>query len=183
MDGMGFLELVRRRYSCRSYRPDPVPEEALARCVEALRLAPSACNRQPWRVVLATEPEVRRRLAEEALLPGIAMPWVVQAPVIAALSVRRDWLTHRVAPWFSGVRYDLLDPGIAGEHLVLAAAAEGLGSCWIGWIQPRAVRRILNLPGTFKPLALITLGYPAAEPETRSTRLPVEDICRRNRWE
>ncbi len=182
MNGADFLELVRRRYSCRSYRPDPVPEEVLTRCVEALRLAPSACNRQPWRVVLVTAPDLRQQLAAEALLPGISMPWVAQAPAMAALAVRRDWFTHRVAPWFSGVRYDLLDPGIAGEHLVLAAAAEGLGSCWIGWIRPHAVRRILGLPGSFKPLALITLGYPAAEPETRSSRLPVEEVCRRNRW-
>lgn len=181
MDQADFLELVKKRTSCRDYRPEPIPDALLHGCLEAARLAPSACNRQPWRLVVVKDPAQRERLRAEALLPGIPMPWIAAAPVIVALCAERKLLTHAVAPLFSGVRYDLLDPGIAGEHLVLAAAAAGLGSCWIGWIRPKAVRKILRLPFDFRPLALITLGFPASEREP-SSRLDLSLICREDRW-
>lgn len=181
-DLSNFLDLVKSRVSCRDYRPMPVPDEVLNACIEAARLAPSACNRQPWRLVVVRDPDRRRRLAAEALLPGIPMPWVGGAPVIVALCAEQELLTHRIAPWFSKVRYDLLDPGIAGEHLVLAATAAGLGSCWIGWINPKAVANILALPRKIKPLALITLGYPASNREP-SPRRALDEIRRHETWD
>lgn len=176
-----FLELVRHRESCRDYQETPVPEATLLRCLEALRLAPSACNQQPWRTVVVRDPLRRQRLCREALLPGISMPWLAKAPVLLALAAERKTVTHVLAPLFSGVRYDLLDPGIAGEHFVLAAAAEGLGSCWIGWIKPGKVREIVGFPRNFQVLALISLGYPASRRD-RTQRRNLDEICHFEQW-
>lgn len=178
---MNFLDLVRQRESCRDYLPDPVPDEVLERCLEAFRLAPSACNRQPWRAVVVRSPATREQICREALLPGLPMPWLAQAPVLIALATESELFTHRLAPFFSGVRYDLLDPGIAGEHLVLAAAAEGLGSCWIGWIRPAKLRKILHMPRSFQVLALISIGYPASRRDS-TKRKDLAEICRFESW-
>lgn len=170
------LDLIKTRVSCRDYLEQPVPEELISSCLEAARWAPSACNRQPWRFVVVRDQELRHRLCDEGLLPGIPMKWARQAPLIVALCVKKSFATHTLAPMISGISYQLLDAGIAGEHLVLEAHAQGLGSCWIGWIKPRKVRKLLALPSDITPVSLLTLGYPrtVAQP---SKRLDPDEIA------
>jgi nitroreductase len=144
--------------------------------LEAARLAPSACNRQPWRFVVATEATLRARLLDEGTLPGLGMVWAAQAPVILVLGVRKSLVTHRVAPLLSHVDYSLLDLGIAGEHAVLQAAELGLGTCWVGWIRPKVVRRIVGWPTEILPQALITLGWPTSRPDRPSPRLSLDEL-------
>ena len=172
----GFGELVAKRFSCRAYRADPVPRTALEQILEAARQAPSACNRQPWRFAVVTEPALRSRLLNEGLLPGLGMTWAAEAPVILVLGMKKSWITHRIAPLLSQVEYPLLDLGIAGEHAILQATELGLGTCWIGWIRPTVVRRILGWPADIRPQSLITLGWPTSRPEQGSPRLPLADI-------
>lgn len=172
----GFAELVAARFSCRAYRSDPVPRTAVERIIEAARLAPSACNRQPWRFVVATETALRARLLDEGILPGISMPWAAVAPVVLVLGMKKSFLTHQVAPLLSRVDYPLLDLGIAGEHAILQATELGLGTCWIGWIRPKQVRRIVGWPANIMPQALITVGWPASRPEQASPRLARDEI-------
>lgn len=179
-----FLGLAGRRRSCRRYDAErDVPPEALHYCFEAVRLAPSACNQQPWHLVGVRDSEMRNRLCNEALLPGINHDWMADAPVIVALCVKLSVLTHRVAPAFSGIPYYLLDAGIAGEHLVLAAAEQGLGSCWIGWIQEKRVRRLLNIPRRVRVPALITLGYPADPDHFARPGVPRRELETMVSWE
>jgi nitroreductase len=173
----GFAELVAARFSCRAYRTDPVPRTAVEQILDAARRAPSACNRQPWRFVVATDPALRARLLNEGTLPGINMGWATQAPVILVLGVHRSSITHRVAPLLSRVEYPLLDLGIAGEHAVLQATELGLGTCWIGWIRPRAVRRVVGWPAHITPQSMITVGWPAARPERAAPRLSLNEIA------
>ncbi len=167
---MTFLELTKKRLSCRSYLDKPVPSEVLAYCLEAAQLAPSACNQQPWRFIVVETPELRAELSRHALLPGISMPWVATAPVIVVLCAKKSLAVHGIAAMVSGVHYHLIDLGITGEHLVLAAEEQGLGSCWIGWFRAKAVRKILNLPRGLEPVSLITLGYPDKQPEPTSRK-------------
>lgn len=173
-----FLDLVKQRVSCRAYKPDPVPPEMLEAIIEAARLAPSSCNRQPWRFAVVTDAALRRRLAGEGLLPGIRMSWLAEAPVILVMGMKKAFVTHRVAPLVSGVDYAMLDLGIAGEHAVLQATDLGLGTCWIGWIKARAVRRIVEWPADIRPQALIAIGWPAAKPEQPASRLGRDEIAR-----
>lgn len=171
-----FEKLVGSRFSCRAYRPDAVPRDALEKVLEAARRAPSACNQQPWRFVVATEAELRARLLEEGTLPGLRMTWAATAPVILVLGIRKSVITHQVAPLLSKVDYPLLDLGIAGEHAVLQAAELGLGTCWIGWIRPAEVRRIVGWSKDITPQALITVGWPSALPERSSPRMPLDEL-------
>jgi nitroreductase len=177
----GLMNLIARRASCRAYRPDPVPQEHLERILEAARLAPSACNRQPWRFAVVRQEELRQRIVKEGFLPGARMDWAAQAPVQVAVGMEKSFVTHRLGASVSGVDYPWVDIGIAGEHLVLAATELGLGTCWIGWIRPRRVARVVGWPGAVRAVAVITVGYPlnpagAALPASR--RKPLDELVR-----
>ena len=171
-----FQKLVKARFSCRDYRTDPVPREAVEQILEAARLAPSACNQQPWRFVVATEEALRLRILDEGTLPGLGMTWAVKAPVILVLGMKKSVITHRIAPLLSKVEYPLLDLGIAGEHAVLQATELGLGTCWIGWVRPKEVRRVVGWPADIVPQALITVGWPASRPARTSPRRSLDEI-------
>lgn len=175
------LEIIEHRTSCRAYRTDPVPPEYLQQILESARLAPSACNQQPWRFVVVRRQEIRRRIVEEGFLPGFRMQWALDAPVHLVLGMKPPLLTHTLGASVSGVDYPWLDIGIAGEHMVLTASELGLGSCWIGWIKPRRIAQIVAWPKNIKAVAVLTLGYPQENrtpPLPASRRLAMEDLVR-----
>lgn len=178
MGNKPFINLVKHRSSCRAYDPKPVPREHLELMLEAAQLAPSACNKQPWRFVVVQDEATRMRLIDEAFLVGIPMKWAVNAGAIIALGMEKSAITHKVAPKISGVDYPLLDLGIAGEHLVLQAEELGLGTCWIGWMKPKKVRQIVGWPRSIEPVSLITVGWPASEERTYRPRLGVDEIAK-----
>ena len=171
--------LIQKRRSCRAYRPDPVPQDLIEILLEAARQAPSACNRQPWRFAVVTRPETRAAIASRGLLPGLSLHWVATAPVLIVMGLRHHFLTHRLAPLISGVAYANIDLGIAGQHLVLQAAELELGTCWIGWIRPRVIRKLVGWPRSIRPSILFTVGWPqeSADAQPRP-RLPLADLAR-----
>ncbi len=179
-----FRALVEARRSCRAYRPDAVPRDRLEKMLEAARWAPSACNRQPWRFVVVTRKEVREAIATRGLLAGMSAGWVAEAPVLIVMGMRRATLTHRLAPLVSGVDYPWIDLGIAGEHLVLQATELGLGACWIGWIRPGVIRKLVDWPVAIRPAIVFTVGWPRVEPGQfaipedipRTDRLPTAEL-------
>ncbi len=172
-----FLNLVTLRQSTRAYRPDPVPRASIERCLEAARLAPSACNSQPWFFLVADTPIARQKLADAAF-GGIysAFKFAAAAPALIALVTERSRYAAAVAGWWRGEQYNLVDIGIAGEHFVLQAAAEGLGSCWIGWFNEKAVKHALALPRGSRVDILISLGYPADTASRPKSRKPLDAI-------
>lgn len=162
MTTQALLRLMRRRRSCRRYDAEKTVDRSLLEtCVEAARLAPSACNAQPWHFIVVDDPALVATLRQDAKMPGIPHPWWEQVPVFVVLCARLSLVTHRVAPMISGIPYYLIDVGIAGEHFVLAATTLGLGTCWIGWFKAKAVRKILHLPRDLKIVSLLTVGWPA----------------------
>ena len=173
-----FMDLVKQRASCRAYKPDPVSSDIIDRILEAAMQAPSACNRQPWRFAVVTTPDLRAQVVEDGFLPGLHMQWAANAPVLLALGIKKSFITHQVAPAIAGVDYPLLDLGIAGEHAILQATEEGLGTCWIGWIKPKEVRRIVGWPRDITPQAIITIGWPDTPVERKTSRLPPEDLIK-----
>jgi len=166
---MEFYETLRHRRSIRGYMPVPVPEAVLGRLAEAVSLAPSACNNQPIRFLFISHPETRARVCE-----CYPRPWLKQAPMIVVA------LGHREAAWrrFNGTSAHPIDVSIALEHLVLAAAAEGLGTCWICAFDQEALRQALRLPDCWEVVAMTPLGRPAVAPD-RQTRKPIGDIVER----
>lgn len=110
------------------------------------------------------------------------MPWAIDAPVIVVLCAELNFTTHKIAPFISNIPYYMIDIGIAGEHFVLAAESLGLGSCWIGWIKEKAIRKILSIPSRIRVLSIITLGYPAETKSQVTERLPAEEISFNEKW-
>jgi len=170
---MDFQEVIRKRYSVRAYKPDRVEEEKLARVLEAARLAPTACNLQPFRVIVietkGREKELRRVYGRE---------WFTQAPLVLAVCAlpKESWV-RRYDGWNSAE----VDATIAMSHIVLAAAAEGLGTCWIAAFDPKAAREVLGLPAEVVPSAFTPLGYPADAPPPKK-RKAAGELVRRDRW-
>lgn len=169
---MDFLELVKSRYACRSYQPRPVEEDKLSRVLEAVRLAPSGSNRQPWKFVVVHDEEVKRRLVRACA----NQRFIATAPVVVA---GVGLMPGRMMS--CGVPGDPVDVAIAMEHLSLAATAEGLGSCWIGAFSQDDVREVLGVPPTAKVIELMTLGYPADSPRLK-IRKPLSDIVCIDCW-
>jgi nitroreductase len=175
------MDVIAGRTSCRAYKSDPVSEGDILHVLEAARLAPSACNKQPWRFAVVRDPDARRRIVEEGFLPGVKMTWALDAPVLVVIGMERAFATHTLGALVSGVKYPWVDIGIAGEHLVLAATEFGLGTCWIGWIRPRRVRRLVGWPRSVRPAAVITVGYPqdgVERPPPASRRKPLDNLVR-----
>lgn len=171
---LDFLRLARERRSIRAYEPRPVEEEKLEAVLEAGRLAPSACNLQPWGFVVIRDPEARRRL--EAVYDKA---WFYeQAPVVVAVCCQRDaaWVRRR-----DGKHHGDVDCAIAVDHMALCAQALGLGTCWVCAFDPAAAREVLALPAQVEPVAFFPLGYPA-ETGRPKDRKPLAEIVHHGTW-
>lgn len=167
---MDFYEVVRRRLSVRAYRPDPVPDEVLNRVLEAGRLAPSAKNYQPWKFVVVRDSSLR-----EELVPACRnQAFIAQAPIVICACALEERAWKGMGGYWSSA---IVDVTIAFEHMILAAAAEGLGTCWIGAFREEEVRRVLGIPEGVKPVALTPLGYPAQEGRPRERKPLSEIVC------
>ena len=163
---MEYLELIRKRYSVRAYKSTPVEEEKLQEVLEAAIQAPTAANKQPFRLI------VMKTAGREADLKRIyARDWFVQAPlVICACAVKSESWVRR-----DGKNYADVDTTIAFDHLILAACDLGLGTCWIAAFDPAAAREILSLPVDWEPVAFTPLGYPADQWRPKKRR-PASDL-------
>ncbi len=175
---MSFLDLVQQRRSCRRYSDKPVPSDCLARCVEAARLAPSACNSQPWRFIIARQDPLRRELGQRAFSGIYKMnEFARSAPVLVAVVRESSAYAALLGAAFRGTSYSLIDLGIACEHFVLQAQEEGLGTCWIGWFDAKAVKKILRIPFYKRVEILISLGYPPEPLAMKKNRKESRQIC------
>lgn len=163
---MDFFEAANARRSVRNYQNTPVPDEKLAHIWEAVRQAPSACNLQPWRFLVIKTPAMRDKLRT------VLQSWVFTAPVLIVALGNRDAAWRR-----DGQSYHEIDVAIANEHLCLAAAAEGLGTCWICAFDRRAMKWALGLEPEWDPVAVTPLGF-ADDPNPRTLRKAIEEIVR-----
>lgn len=155
-----FLELVQKRQSDRAYLDKPVEDEKLNRILEAARLSPSACNAQPWKIIVITDPEKRSKIADAATSKLLSMNhFSKQAPLQLVLVEEKANLTSTVGGWAQGKHYPHLDLGIVAAHICLAAADEGLGSCMLGWCNETKVQKILGIPKQKSVLLVILIGY------------------------
>lgn len=174
---MEFLELAKARYSSRMYKSDPVKREAIERCLEAARLAPSACNSQPWKFIVCDSEPLRQNLVEQAFSGIYSMnAFAKKAPVIIAVVRQSSQYASKLGGMFRGTDFSLLDIGMACEHLVLQAAEEDLGTCILGWFNEKNVKKILDLSFSSKVDLLISLGYPAEKHSRPKNRKTLEEI-------
>ncbi|HCE42387.1 MAG TPA: nitroreductase [Lentisphaeria bacterium] len=165
---MKFYDVVKKRRSIRAYKGDPIDMEALARIGEAVNLAPSACNIQPWCFRIILNSDIRKSICS-----CYNNEWIKQAPAIVVA------LGNREAAWkrLEGGSIIDVDIGIAMEHLVLAATAEGLGTCWVCAYDVKRMNSVLGILPPWEVLAISPLGKPAENPEARK-RKPVSEVFR-----
>ncbi len=161
------LALLKARRSIRRYRPDSVPDEMVEQILEAGRCAPSASNRQPWAFVVVRDEEVRRALAQYAAFYFIRWAHVEEAPLLIILCGDARSQVYR--------RYLHEDIGLAGGQMMLQASALGLGTCWLGGVDRKAIAQVVKLPPDMEVVGLLTVGYPAEDPPP-TPRKPMADI-------
>jgi nitroreductase len=178
-----FIELVNKRQSVRSYNGQPVEKEKLLRCIEASRLAPSACNSQPWKFIIVDDPAIKDQLAD--LTASQILPinhYTKQAPVLVVLVMEKPNLTSKIGSVIWDKPYTLIDSGIAAIQFCLQATVEGLGTCMLGWFNEKKVKKLLNIPGSKRAILVITVGYPANAEIRPKQRKNIEDIFSYNKY-
>lgn len=176
-----FLSLVKARQSDRAYdQSRPVEPEKLERILEAARLAPSACNAQPWRFVVITNPELSVKVGKATA--GLGMnKFAKNAPVHILIVEESANLTSFLGSKIKDKYFPLVDIGIAAAHISLAAEDEGLGSCIIGWFDEKEIKRLTGIPESKRLLLDITVGYPAKE-KRKKLRKDKDKVVSYNRY-
>jgi nitroreductase len=182
IDGKKMLEIITSRQSDRRYSDKPIDKEKLDRITEAARIAPSACNGQPWKFVVVTDPILISKIAEACSEKLVKInTFVDQAPALIIVIRERSNFTSQVGATIKAKDYSLIDIGIASENICLQARAEGLGSCMIGWFDENAVRRIISIPRSKRVELIITLGYSLSELRTKK-RKPAREVISYNKY-
>lgn len=169
---MNFLEIANARQSCRSYDAGrPVEQEKLDAVLEAARLAPSACNGQPYFITVCRGDTAKQVAAATS---GMGMnKFAAKAPVLLVLSEMPYVKTAALGAKVKGNDYRSIDIGIAAAYITAEAAAQGLGSCILGWLDDKKIRSICALE---QPVRLvITLGY--ADPEDKARVKKRKDLA------
>ncbi|NTV91355.1 MAG: nitroreductase [Clostridiales bacterium] len=163
---MEFFDVINNRRSMRAYKPSPVEKEKLEAVLEAARQAPTACNLQAFKVlVIPTEGH------EEELQKIYPKTWFTQAPYILGVCsipggcwVRRDQRS-----------YGEVDASIIMDHIILAATAQGLGTCWVGAFDYEKAKEVLALDPSYDPIAFTPIGYSSDTPREKK-RKPIEEL-------
>ena len=153
---MPVIDVILNRRSIRKYEAKDIPQDILEKIMEAGRQSPSAANRQPYHFIVVTNSEIKKEL------PGLVSSFIKNAPVvIVGCANPKALLTGKWA---------VVDTTIALENMVLAASSLGIGSCWIGAFNEQKVKDKLQIPESWKVVALLSLGYPAENPGPRKKK-------------
>ncbi|MDY0281508.1 MAG: nitroreductase family protein [Salinivirgaceae bacterium] len=176
------LEIIKKRQSDRAYETTPVESEKIERILEAARLAPSACNAQPWKFIVVDNPEIKNQIADATSAKLLGMNhWTKQAPIHIVIVEESANLSSNVGSIIKRRHFPIMDIGIAASYIGLQAATEGLGTCVIGWFDEKKVKKILDIPRGKRPQLIITLGYPIGETRDK-IRKPKDQISSFNRY-
>ena len=162
---MDVFEAIKRRRSIRAYLDRPIEKEKITKLLQAAQLAPSAKNRQEWKFIVVTDEKIRKELVPACR----GQKFIAEAPVVIA------GIADPTFRWYK------IDMGIALEHVALEAVELGLGTCWIGAFDEKAVSRLLDVPPNLETVALLTVGYPREE-GFKTSRKPLDEIVYYERY-
>lgn len=181
---MTFLELIRIRQSVRKYDAGrPVAEEKIGRCLEAARLAPSACNSQPWKFIVVDEPGRVAALAAATFGKLVSFnQFTREAPLFIVIVAEPPKIVAGIGGLIKNKPYYLMDIGIAAEHFCLQAAEEGLGTCMLGWFDEAGVKKLLRIPAFKRVPLIISLGYPVTDRVLDKNRKNKEQVVSYNEY-
>jgi nitroreductase len=183
MNNIDFLEFVSTRQSVRGYDTDrKVEREKIDRIIEVARMAPSACNAQPWHIIVVDDPEIKNKVADATSARALGMNhFTKQAPVHLVLVEEKVNLSSGIGGWVKQKDYAQMDLGIIAAHIVLAAHAEGLGSCILGWFNESSMREILSIPDSKRVWLDITIGY-SNQPLRQKKRKQISEVASYNKY-
>lgn len=182
IDGNAMLSLMKTRQSDRKYLNRPVEKEKIERITEAGRMSPSACNGQPWHFIVVDEPALREEVAAATESQVLRMnSFVKEAPVLIVVVREKSNFNSRAGDLIKQKDYSLMDIGIATASMVYQATAEGLGSCIIGWVDDKRIRKVLDIPASKKVELVISVGYTDNRLRDKS-RKPPGDVITFNRY-
>lgn len=165
-----FISLVKSRYSCRSYQPTEIDRETITEILNAARLAPSACNKQPWKFMVIEATRERAWIHE-----CYDRDWVKEAPIFIIALANHDEGWHRE---IDNKDHTDIDLAIAIEHICLAASSFGLGSCWICNFDVSKCMSLFNIPEEWEPVAIIPIGHPTTNIYPEKKRKSLSDIVK-----
>ncbi len=169
------MDAIRTRRSIRRYKPTPVPESLLKEVLNAARLAPSADNAQPWKIIVVMDEQAKAKLASACN----GQKFIAQAPLALVACGLPEEAFQTVGGYMSS---HVIDASIALDHLTLAAHAHGLGTCWVAWFKEEKVRELLGIPEDVRVIALTPLGYPDEAPE-KTPRKNLEELVVYERYQ
>jgi nitroreductase len=180
--GEEMLELILKRQSDRKYIGRPIESEKIERILEAGRMAPSACNSQPWKFIVVTDDKLRQQLSDAASAKSLGMNlFVREAPLLLVIVRENPNFSSKIGGTIKRKDYSHIDIGIAAGNICLQAAAEDIGSCILGWFDERQVRKILGIPSSKRVELIITLGYSPSQLRSKK-RKPKEETISYNRY-
>jgi nitroreductase len=181
---MSVEEAIRVRRSVRQYQQKAVEPEKLEALIEAVRLAASASNSQPWKLILVDDQVIRKQVALATFSDMVAFnKFALEAPVIAVLTVEPHAIITQIGGWLKKRPYYLIDIGIAAAQFCLRATELGLGTCMLGWFDEAAIKRILHVPRGTRIGLVITLGYGEEPPAVHAkTRKAASEMSSRNQY-
>ncbi|MDR2893282.1 MAG: nitroreductase family protein [Deltaproteobacteria bacterium] len=172
-----FLDLCRRRQSCRDYADRPVEREKLINCIEAARMAPSGCNSQPWSFVVVDNPQLVPEVAKSTQHFGLNEYFEKASAFIVVLE-EHAVLIKRIRAFIDSQYFARHDLGCATMSICLAAEAQGLGTCIIGVFDRERLCELLGLPREQRFACVIAVGYPANDTVRPKVRKSMEEIAK-----
>lgn len=180
---MDFSELIHQRQSVRSYRDISVEDWKIDVLIEAVRMAPSASNSQPWKLIIVDDPTIKDKVAQATYSKLISFnKFAPQAPVLAILTIEKPKVVTQIGGKLKDREFPLIDIGIAAAHLCLQAADIGLGTCMIGWFNEARVQEILQIPSSTRLGLIVTIGYSAENDTRKKIRKAKEKMCSVNSY-
>ena len=178
------FDLLVSRQSVRAYTDKPVEPEKLTRCLEAARMAPSACNAQPWKFIVVIDPQLKEQVAKYTKSGSLGQmnQFTAQAPVLVVIVRDSPNLSSRIGTLLKDKPYTLMDIGIVALQFCLQATFEDLGTCILGWFDEKKVKELLHIPKNKRAELIITLGYSASSTVRPKVRKNLKDICCYNQY-
>lgn len=170
-----FFNLINKRQSCRKYLDKPVEKEKLIKCIEAARIAPSACNSQPWHFVVVNNKELSSKVAT-CLQDKVMNKFTSECQAFIIVIEESGNLTSRVGSLMKQQDYRSVDLGIATEHLCLAATQQNLGTCILGWFNEKELKKLLNINKLKRVRLVVAIGYSESDIVRKKIRKNVDEI-------
>lgn len=179
-----FTELALARQSVRKYSDEKIERDKMQLIIEACRIAPSASNSQPWKIIIVDEPQLKNEVAEATFNKTVSFnKFTTMAPVLAVIVIEKPRLITQIGGLLKNREFPLIDIGIVAEHFCLKAAELDLGTCMMGWFDEKRIKGLLDIPKSKRIGIVISLGYPTAEyPLRAKQRKATEEMSSFNKY-